>query len=47
LETKFPLQPLLRTYGNWLACIAGSMARVAFIAAWEKKRGLSRKPSDE
>lgn len=31
LETKFPLQPLLRTYGNWLACIAGSMASVAFI----------------
>ena len=37
LETKFPLQPLLRTYGNWLACIAGSMASVAFIAAWAEQ----------
>eukprot|EP00435_Cladocopium_sp_Y103_P018490 s272_g4.t1 len=34
LKTKFPLQPLLRTYGNWLACIAGSMASVAFVEAW-------------
>lgn len=26
--------PLLHSYGNWLACIAGSMASLAFVVAW-------------
>ncbi|CAK9043724.1 40S ribosomal protein S7 [Durusdinium trenchii] len=35
LKLKFPTNPMLRTYGNWLACIAGSMASVAFVVEEE------------
>ncbi|CAJ1328691.1 unnamed protein product [Effrenium voratum] len=30
-QLKRPVLPLVRSYGNWLACIAGCMANVAFI----------------
>jgi len=31
LEMKASEDPLLHSYGNWLACIAGSMASLAFV----------------
>lgn len=34
LEMKASEDPLLHSYGNWLACIAGSMASLAFVVAW-------------
>ncbi|CAE7507553.1 RPS7, partial [Symbiodinium pilosum] len=38
VDMKFPLLPHVRSYGNWLACIAGSMSHVAFIVEGEAVR---------
>ncbi|CAE7457665.1 RPS7, partial [Symbiodinium sp. KB8] len=35
IKLKFPLLPGVRSYSNWLACIAGSMAHVAFVVEGE------------